>query len=202
MFWPFDAGRMIKENYDKRDDNPDYKCVVDVLKDCNFFDVKRTIVDVGCGPSPHLGYRLSQKLEDGSIEFIDSNYTTLYVHSSVYGFISSSEDKIKYTWNVSDVHKDKYVLKAKSLIIHRILPRLSDQNGLILPRKLNQVKRVLGDILSSDPYNLSIFHWHKNADLIYRALDSFGIEFDFHEKIGSADFTPVKGSLFVIDHIK
>ncbi len=195
----------VKYDYLRREINPAGNNILDILIKESFFDSDTPVVDICCGPFPHLGYRLAQKLEGGYVFFSDWDYTALGFHEVIYNWITSSEPEFSEKelpttrWIHGDIRENAEVISAKSGIIHGVVPRKMSGEYLIIPDNEGKMKEALEEILSAKLRNLAIYVYEQqSAQLVGDSLVSIGIKFKDFNNVSSANFTPYKdGYLFV-----
>lgn len=211
---PFDVACTLYQRHEMRAAHsvPNHLC--DILAREGFFSTGEPIVDVGCGPSPHLGASLLPYIggSEREVFFLDLHPTWLAVHSSFYQdeikrMAGPAAFSIRERWFPRDAYSNHYgepPLAGNSLIIHGDLPlRAYEGRRLERPRTPEHMAVALGSLLDAKPARLALYLREEHPDYpespsrVLPALDHLGVPYRVHEGVASADFTPEAGGYLV-----
>jgi hypothetical protein len=175
-----------------------------------FFTGTTPIVDVGCGPSPHVGYHLNAHIEDRDLSFLDTNPSALQVHRATYQQIQQEErwreHGVRAQWLLGDALDEPYLLSHKAVLVHGALPVLNPATHTRVRYDAPEMTRLsLESLLSALPARLALY-LDAEHDLdcpahpahVRAALDQLGATYRVVESVASANFTPREGGYLVL----
>lgn len=174
-----------------------------------FFAGSAPIIDVGCGPSPHVGYHLSARVEDRDLSFLDTNPSALQVHRATYRHIQQEERErgVRASWLLGDALDEPYLLSHKAVLVHGTLPTLTPTTHTRVRYDAPEMARLsLEHLLSALPERLALYlDGEHDLDApahpahVRAALDHLGVNYRVVANVASADFTPREGgTLFYV----
>jgi hypothetical protein len=171
-----------------------------------FFAGSSQIMEVACGPSPHVGWHLRPRVSQKEVYFVDWQRAALRVHKMVYQELSAAEPSRaeREYWRLGDAQSESHLLTDKAVIVHGALPRLRDAAGKnISPTTPERMRRTLAGLLDAHPERLAMYlscseTRPDNIARVLPALDSLGVRYRCYDNVDSAHFMPQPGGYLVL----
>lgn len=211
---PLEVACTLYERYEMRTTCPAPNHFCNVLAREGFFSTNTPVVDVGCGPSPHLGASLLSHIggREQEVFFIDRHPVWLATHSFFYQdevkrIAEAEAFSIQEHWSHADAYSDRFgkpPFAGNALIIHGEMPlRTYGSRRLARPRTPEHMVAALGSLLDAKPSRVALYLREEHQDYpespsrVLPALDHLGVPYRVHEGVASADFTPETGGYLV-----
>lgn len=193
----------VKRDYHDRARSPGDDDLLAVLGREGFFADKAPVIDVACGPSPHVGYRLCEWHTDRDVYFLDADPTALKLHRQLYREFQHEHGgmgELREHWLLGDALDEPYLLTHKAVLVHGTLPTMQGSGNPLSQPSPDVLRTTLDGLLSALPTRLALYfdgdrepsHPEHPAH-VRAALDHLGVNYRVVEDVASADFTPREG---------
>lgn len=197
----------IQYQYDHRPTTLGDNHVMALLDREGFFATAAPLLDAGCGPSPHVGEHLRQRLTNRDLYFVDVNHSFLSLHrrlSNKFGQVEHNARNVREYWLLGDVQQEPYLLTGKAVLIHSTLPRRCEGERILQPDTHETMTSTLAGLLTARPERLALYlfsddpRYPERPAMVLPALDHLGVQYRVHENVASADFQPQPGGYLVL----
>jgi SAM-dependent methyltransferase len=193
----------IRHDYHHRAHSIGEDHVFTLLDREGFFAGNAPVLDVGCGPSPHVGSHLNTHAGEQEVYFLDVDPTMLKLHRALsHEFQHAELGRVarREYWLLGDALDEPYLLTDKAVLVHRTLPRSRTGPHALAPGTPEAVRLTLESLLSARPHRLALYldgghdlHCPEHPARVRGALDALGAKYRVVEGVASADFTPREG---------